>query len=39
VEAPEGRRPLGRTVRRWEDSINIVLKEIEWKGVDRINLA
>jgi hypothetical protein len=29
VVKPEGRRPLGRHKLRWEDSINIDLKEIE----------
>jgi hypothetical protein len=28
VGTPEGRRPLGRPIRRWEDNIKIDLKEI-----------
>jgi hypothetical protein len=27
---PEGRRPLGRPRRRWEDNIKIDLREVEW---------
>jgi hypothetical protein len=32
VGKPEGRRPLGRPTRRWEDNIKMVLGEI-WFGV------
>jgi hypothetical protein len=28
VGQPEGRRPLGRPTRRWEDTIKIDMKEI-----------
>jgi hypothetical protein len=28
---PEGRRPLGRPRRRWEDGIRMDLREIGWK--------
>jgi hypothetical protein len=28
------KRPFGRPVRRWEDDIKIVLREIEWECVD-----
>jgi hypothetical protein len=35
----EGKRPLGRTRRRWVDNININLREIGWDGVDWIELA
>jgi hypothetical protein len=35
VGKPEGRRPLGRPRRRWEDGIKIGLREIGWGcGVD-----
>jgi hypothetical protein len=34
----EGKRPLGRPTRRWVDNIKIDLREIEWDGVDRIDL-
>jgi hypothetical protein len=30
VGKPEGKRPLGRPRRRWEDRIRIDLKEIVW---------
>jgi len=30
VGKPEGKRPLGRTKRRWEDSIRIDVREIGW---------
>jgi hypothetical protein len=39
VGKPEGRRPLGRPRRRWEDNIKIDLREIGWGGMDWINLA
>jgi hypothetical protein len=39
VGKPEGRRPLVRPRRRWMDNIKIDLREIEWDGVDWIELA
>jgi hypothetical protein len=30
VGKPEGKRPLGRPRRRWEDGIRIYLREIAW---------
>jgi hypothetical protein len=30
VRKPEGRRPLGRPRRRWEDGIRMDLREIGW---------
>jgi hypothetical protein len=30
VGKPEGRRPLGRPRRRWEDNIKMNLREVEW---------
>jgi hypothetical protein len=39
VGKPEGRRPLGRTRRRWEDNIKMDLREVGWGGMDWINLA
>jgi hypothetical protein len=39
VGKPEGKRPLGRPRRRWEDNIRINLREIGWGGVDWIDLA
>jgi hypothetical protein len=34
VGKPEGKRPLGRPRRSWEDNIKIDLLEIGWGGVD-----
>jgi len=39
VGKPEGKRPLGRPRRRWEDYIKIDLKEVECGGMDWIELA
>jgi hypothetical protein len=39
VGKPEGRRPLGRPRRRWEDNIKIELREIEFGYVDWIHWA
>jgi hypothetical protein len=39
VGKPEGRRPLGRPRYRWEDNIKIHLQEVEWVGIDWIDLA
>jgi hypothetical protein len=39
VGKPEGKRPLGRPRRRWEDNIRMGLREIEWEDVDWINPA
>jgi hypothetical protein len=36
---PEGKRPLGRPRRRWEDGIRMDLREIGWGSVDWIQLA
>ena len=36
---PEGKRPLGRPRRRWEDKINIDLQEVGCGGMDWIDLA
>jgi hypothetical protein len=41
VGTPEGKRPLGRPRRRWEDNIRMDLREIGWggSGVDWIDLS
>jgi hypothetical protein len=39
VGKPEGKRPLGRPRRRWEDGVRMDLKEIGLGGVDWIRLA
>jgi hypothetical protein len=35
----DGKRQLGRPTRRWVDNIKIDLREIEWDGMDWIELA
>jgi hypothetical protein len=35
----EGKRPLGRPRRRWEDGIRTDLREIGWGSVEWIQLA
>ena len=39
VGQPEGKRPLGRPRRRWEDNIKMDLQEVERGGMDWIELA
>jgi len=40
VGNPEGKRPLGRPRRRWEDNIKMALQEVRWEGsIDWIDLA
>jgi hypothetical protein len=39
VGRPEGRRPLGRPRRRWEDSIKMDLQEVGWGAMDWIDMA
>jgi hypothetical protein len=39
VGKPEGRRPLERPRRRWEDNIKLDLREVGWGGKDWISLA
>ena len=39
VGKPEGKRPLGRPRRRWEDNIKMYLQEVECEGMDWIDLA
>jgi hypothetical protein len=36
---PEGKRPLGRPRRRWEDAIRMNLRETGWGSVEWIQLA
>jgi hypothetical protein len=35
----EGKKPLGRPRRRWEDNIKMVLQEVGCGGIDWIKLA
>jgi hypothetical protein len=39
VGKPQGKRPLGRPKRRWEDGIRMDLREIGLGGVDWIRLS
>jgi hypothetical protein len=39
VRKVEGKRPLEKLQHRWDDKIKMDLKEIGWRGVDRIHLA
>jgi hypothetical protein len=39
VGSAEGKRPLGRPRRRWENNINIDLREIGINGANWIQLA
>jgi hypothetical protein len=39
VGKPEGKRPLGRPRRRWEDNIKMDLQEVGFLGMDWIELA
>jgi hypothetical protein len=39
VGKPEGKRPLGRPIRRWMDNIRMDLGEIGWGGVDWVFLV
>jgi hypothetical protein len=36
---PEGKQPLGRPRRRWEDGIRMDLREFGWGSVEWIQLA
>jgi hypothetical protein len=38
VGKPEGKRSIGRPRRRWMDNIKMDLREIEWCGLDWIDL-
>jgi hypothetical protein len=39
VGKPEGRKPLGRPRRRWEDNIKMEHREVGWDGIDCIDSA
>jgi hypothetical protein len=39
VRKSEGKRPLGRTRRRWVDNVKTNLREIGWGDMERISLA
>jgi hypothetical protein len=39
VEILEGKRALGRPMRRWEDNLKMDLQEVEYGGMDGIDLS
>jgi hypothetical protein len=39
VWEPEGKTPLGRSVRRWEDNVKIDRKAVSWEGLEWICMA
>ena len=39
VWKPKGKRPFGRPRRRWEENINVDLREVGCGGMDWIDLA
>ena len=39
VRKPEGKRPLGRPRRRWEDNIKMDLSEVGYGCLDWIDMA
>jgi hypothetical protein len=39
VEKPEGKRPLRKPRRRWIDNIKMNFREIEWGGIEWIDMA
>jgi hypothetical protein len=39
LRKPEENRPLGRPRRRWVDNINMDIREIEWGGLNWIDLV
>jgi len=39
VGKPEGKRPLGRPRRRWEDKVKIDIQEVGYGDMDWIELA
>jgi hypothetical protein len=39
VGKPDGKRPVGRSRSRWINNIKMDFREIEWDGMDLIDLA
>jgi hypothetical protein len=39
VGKPEGKRPQGRSRRRWVNNMKIDLRKIEWDDVDWVDMA
>ena len=36
---PEGKRPLGRPIHRWEDNFKMDHQEVGWEDMDWIEMA
>jgi hypothetical protein len=39
VGKPEGKKPVGRPRRKWKNDFKTNIKEIEWDGMDCIDLT
>jgi hypothetical protein len=39
LDRTQGKRPPGRSKRRWEDNIRMYLREVVWKVMDWIHVA
>jgi hypothetical protein len=39
VEKAEGKRPVGRHSHRWENNIEMDIKDVRWEGVSWINVT
>jgi hypothetical protein len=39
VGRPEGMKPFGRSWHRWEDNSKMDLQEVQWGGIDWMNLV
>jgi hypothetical protein len=39
IGKPEEKRPLGRSILRWDDNIRIDLMKIRWEGIALVHLA
>ena len=39
MDTPDGKRPPGRPLGRWEDNIKIEFWKVKWESVDWIHLA
>jgi hypothetical protein len=39
LERPEGRRPIGKPRRKWEDDIKMDLQDVRWGSMNWFDLA
>jgi hypothetical protein len=39
VGKPEGKRPLGRPICRWETNIRVDIRKMEWEVVDWMHVV